>query len=166
MLPGPTSFQETFTSAGCCLYVHPEGQSGAFIMRKPVKGVGFAVVAAIACMMPQTFAVSRSGGVLAGLDTDHDGTIDLNEARSAAAAAFDRLDSDHDGTLNGRELKGRLSARELGDADPDHDGTLTKDEYAAAVERRFKAANRDGDDTLDAGEVASRQGKALQRLLK
>jgi Ca2+-binding EF-hand superfamily protein len=40
------------------------------------------------------------------LDSDHDGTVDLNEAKAAAAAVFDRLDRDHDGTLDRRELRG------------------------------------------------------------
>jgi Ca2+-binding EF-hand superfamily protein len=141
------------------------GNSGASDMRQPVKAIGFAMVLGIACAVSQPLAASR-GGSLQALDSDHDGTVDQNEARTAAAAAFDRLDRDHDGTLSGRELKGRLSARELAAADGDHDGTLTKDEYTAAVENRFKAANRDNDDTLDAGELGSRQGKALQRLLR
>ena len=59
-----------------------------------------------------------------GLDPDNDGTVDLEEAKRAASALFDRLDRDHDGTLDRRELRGRLSAKELNDADPDHDGTL------------------------------------------
>jgi hypothetical protein len=73
---------------------------------------------------------------------------------------------DRDGTLDARELKGRLSAKELAAADPDHDGTLTKDEYLAVVEQRFKAANRDADDTIDAKEFGSKAGRALQRLIK
>ena len=42
------------------------------------------------------------------LDTDNDGTVDLEEAKKAASAAFDKLDRDHDGTLDRRELRGRL----------------------------------------------------------
>jgi Ca2+-binding EF-hand superfamily protein len=135
-------------------------------MKKPVKEISLAVVLSVVCAVSQPVAASRVGGSLQALDTDHDGTIDLNEARTAAAAVFDRLDRDHDGTLSGRELRGRLSARELAAADTDHDGTLTKDEYAAAVENRFKAANHDGDDTLDAKELISRAGHALLRLVR
>jgi Ca2+-binding EF-hand superfamily protein len=99
-------------------------------------------------------------------DPDHDGTVDLNEAKTAGAAVFDRLERDHDGTLDARELKGRLSAKELAAADPDHDGTLTKDEYLALVEKRFAAANPDNDGTLDSKELKSPSGRALLRLLK
>jgi Ca2+-binding EF-hand superfamily protein len=79
---------------------------------------------------------------------------------------FDRLDRDHDGTLDRRELRGRLSARELDDADPDHDGTLTKSEYLAVVAKRFNAADPDHDGTLDAKELRSNAGQALLRLLR
>jgi Ca2+-binding EF-hand superfamily protein len=143
----------------------PNGNCEGLDMKTPVKAIGFAVALGIACTVSQTLAASGTASLQA-LDSDHDGTIDLNEIRAAAGAAFDRLDRDHDGTLSGRELKGRLSARELAAADGDHDGTLTKDEYAAAVEKRFEAANSDGDGTLDAGELRSRSGKALQRLVK
>jgi hypothetical protein len=135
-------------------------------MKKPVKELGFAVILGVLCAVSQTFAASRAGGPLQVLDSDHDGTVDLNETKTAASAVFDRLDRDHNGTLDGRELKGRLSAKELAAEDGDHDGTLTKDEYLATVEKRFKAANPDGDDKLDAKELNSRSGRALQRLVR
>jgi Ca2+-binding EF-hand superfamily protein len=65
-----------------------------------------------------------------------------------------------------RELKGRLTAKELAAADPDHDGTLTLDEYLAIVEQRFNAADPDKDGTLDAKELKSHAGRALLRLLR
>ena len=135
-------------------------------MKKPVKELGFAVILGVLCAVSQTFAASRGAGPLQVLDSDHDGTVDLNETKTAASAVFDRLDRDHNGTLNGRELKGRLSAKELAAEDGDHGGTLTKDEYLATVEKRFKAANPDGDDKLDAKELNSRSGRALQRLVR
>jgi hypothetical protein len=57
--------------------------------------------------------------LLAGLDTDHDGTVSLDEAKKAAEVMFGKLDRDYDGTLTGRELRGRLSAREFAAADAD-----------------------------------------------
>jgi len=100
------------------------------------------------------------------LDTDNDGTIDLDEAKKAASALFDKLDRDRDGTLDKRELRGRLTAAEFAAADPDKDGTLSKDEYLNVVEQRFKAANLDNDGTLDEKELSSRAGRALLRLLQ
>ena len=100
------------------------------------------------------------------LDTDKDGTVDLDEAKKTASTLFDKLDRDRDGTLDQRELRGRLSAAELAAADPDKDGTLSKDEYLRLVESRFKAADPDSDGTLDEKELRSRAGQALLRLLQ
>ena len=100
------------------------------------------------------------------LDTDNDGTVDLDEAKKAASALFDKLDRDHEGTLDRRELGGRFSAAEFATADPDKDGTLSKDEYLKVVENRFKAADPDNDGTLDEKELRSRAGQSLLRLLQ
>ena len=99
-------------------------------------------------------------------DTDKDGTLDLNEAKTAAGAAFDKLDVDHDGTLDKKELKGRLSKRDLATADPDKDGTVSRDEYLAAVEAAFKAADKDNEGTLDKKELRSTAGRKLEALIK
>ena len=123
-------------------------------------------------MIPASLAAGTSLSTFAAAASDPikmfdaDGTLDLGEAKKAAAELFARLDPDHDGTLDKRELKGRLTARELAAADPDHDGTLSLDEYLAVVERRFKAANRDNDGTLDARELRTPAGRALLRLLR
>jgi Ca2+-binding EF-hand superfamily protein len=117
------------------------------------------VVFATGPLATQAFAGSKN--VLKSVDTDNDGTVDMDEARVAANALFDQLDGDHDGTLDRKELRGHVSAKELAAADPDHDGTLTKDEYANLVASRFKAADPDSDGTLDAKEI-----KSVARLLK
>ena len=104
--------------------------------------------------------------LLGGLDTDHDGTVSLDEAKKAAEIVFDKLDRDHDGTVTGRELRGRLSAREFAAADADKDGTISKDEYLAVVEQRFKAADTDNDGTLTRRELRTKAGRQLLRLLR
>ncbi len=78
-------------------------------------------------------AAARTADPVKTFDTDNDGTLDLMEVKKAAAAEFAKLDRDHEGTLDARELRGRLSAKEVKAADPDHDGTLTMDEYLAVV---------------------------------
>jgi Ca2+-binding EF-hand superfamily protein len=108
------------------------------------------------------FAVST----LAMVDTDKDGTIDVNEATTAAGAAFDKLDVDHDCTLDAKELKGRISKKDWATADPDKDGTLSKDEYLAYVATLFKAADKDSEGTIDKKELRSADGRKLERLLK
>ena len=126
--------------------------------------VTFALAVLAASAALPAWAASKPKALM--FDTDNDGTVDLAEAKKAASALFDKLDKDKDGTLDKRELRGRLSAKELAAADPDKDGTLTKDEYLAVVEQRFKAADPDNDGTLDAKELKSRAGRALVRLLK
>jgi len=109
-------------------------------------------------------AATKTGPV-ARLDTDNDGTVDLDEAKKAASALFDKLDADKDGTLDLKELKGRVTDKELKAADPDNDGTLSKDEYLAIVEKRFKAADSDNDGTVSAAEFKTHAGGSLSKLL-
>src|SRR5499426_3655803 len=111
-------------------------------------------------------AAPRRSSAMRILDPDNDGTVDLDEAKKAASAVFDKLDRDNDGTLDRRELRGRLRAKQLDAADPDKDGTLTKDEYLKEVEKRFKAADPDNDGTLDEKELRSGAGRSLLRMLQ
>src|ERR1700745_4429154 len=78
-------------------------------------------------------APAWSQSLLKTLDPDHDGTVDLAEAKSAASKLFDKLDRDHDGTLDKRELRGRLNGKDLAAADPDNDRTLDKNEIFPPV---------------------------------
>jgi Ca2+-binding EF-hand superfamily protein len=106
-----------------------------------------------------------AASALQTLDPDKDGTVDLNEAKTAASALFDQLDVDHDGTLDRKELTDRISAEDWKIADPDNDKTISKAEYMAFVEVAFKRANPDNDGTIDAKELKSPAGHALLRLL-
>ncbi len=112
------------------------------------------------------FAAPKRSRAMALLDSDNDGTVDLDEAKKSASALFDKLDRDRDGTLDKGELRGRLSAVEFAAADPDKDGTLSKVEYLKVVENRFKAADPDNDGTLDEKELRSRAGQKLLLLLQ
>jgi Ca2+-binding EF-hand superfamily protein len=116
--------------------------------------------------MTSAHARAKKLSPLERLDTDHDGTVSLDEAKKAAETMFNKLDRDHDGTLTSRELRGRLSAQEFAAADTDKDGTISKDEYLAVVEQRFKAADTDSDGTLTVRELRTRAGRRLLRLLK
>ncbi len=115
-----------------------------------------------------TFALSPAfaASVFSGIDTDKDGTIDLNEAKATASSVFDKLDADHDGALDRAELKGRVPEQDWATADPDSDKTLTKDEYLNYVEFAFKRADKNGDGMVDAKEARTPAGRVLMRLLR
>lgn len=99
-------------------------------------------------------------------DIDKDGTLDLAEVKSAAAARFDELNPDQDDTLDEREAAPVLQGEAFRTANASRTGKVTKAEYLAYVERMFLQANPDKDGTLDRAEMASPAGQALLRLLR
>ena len=127
------------------------------------QAMAMAITALVGAATP---ARAKDSSLVGQFDTDHDGTVDLAEAKKAGSDMFDKLDVDHDGTLTFKELHGRMSRKEFAAADPDKDGTLTKDEYLAVVEQRFKAADKDHDGTLGNWEFQTPKGRALVRLLR
>jgi Ca2+-binding EF-hand superfamily protein len=118
-----------------------------------------------ATMFVTSASPAFAASALQTLDPDKDGTVDLNEAKTAANALFDKLDVDHDGTLDRKELRGRIPDADWKVADPDSDKTISKDEYLAYVEAVFKKADADNDGTIDAKELKTPAGRALLRLL-
>jgi Ca2+-binding EF-hand superfamily protein len=124
-----------------------------------------ALMGLIAAASP-AMARTKNSTLVGQFDTDGDGTVDLAEAKKAAADLFDKLDTDKDGTLTIRELGGRLRHKDLAVAKAGHDKTITKDQYLAVVEQRFKAADKDNDGTLSSWEFHTRAGRALVRLLR
>ncbi len=99
-------------------------------------------------------------------DIDKDGTLDLAEVKSAAAARFDELNPDNDDKLDPKEAAPALSAEAFRQADTDGDGTVNKAEYLACVERLFLRANPDKDGSLDQKELDTPAGRDLLRLLR
>jgi Ca2+-binding EF-hand superfamily protein len=120
----------------------------------------------LACALALSVSPAFAASEFRGIDTDNDGTIDLNEAKAAAGAVFDKLEVNHTGKLDPAELRGRISMKDWATADPDHDQTLTKDEYLNFVEFAFKRADKDGEGTVDAKEARAPAGRALMRLLR
>jgi Ca2+-binding EF-hand superfamily protein len=120
----------------------------------------------LASALTVTLSPSFAASVFSGIDTNADGTIDLNEAKAAASKAFDKLDTNHDGTLNRAELRGRIPERDWKTANPDNDKTLTKEEYLNYVEYAFKRADANSDGKVDAKEADTPAGRLLLRLLR
>jgi Ca2+-binding EF-hand superfamily protein len=134
----------------------------------PVKTLALASLLAIPlplAMVETSASPAFAASALQTLDPDKDGTVDLNEAKTAASALFDKLEKDKDGTLDRQELHGRIPDADWAVADPDNDKTISKDEYLAYVEAAFKKADADNDGTLDAKELKTPAGRALLRLL-
>ena len=128
------------------------------------KAFTMALTALLGIAAAPVLAATKSGPATP-FDTDNDGTVDIDEAKKAASALFDKLDTDKYGTLDIKELKGRLTPNEFKAAEPDNDGTLSKDEYLAVVEKRFKAADPDNDGTVSAAEFKTAAGRSLNKLL-
>jgi Ca2+-binding EF-hand superfamily protein len=120
----------------------------------------------LASALTLALSPSRAASIFSGIDTNADGTIDLDEAKAAASKVFDQLDTNHDGTLDRAELRGRIPDRDWKIADPDSDKTLTKEEYLNYVEYAFKRADTNGDGKVDAKEARTHAGRVLLRLLR
>ena len=132
--------------------------------RRAILG-SLSVGATLGGILPALDAPKRSR-VMQLLDPDNDGTVDLDEAKKAASALFDRLDRNRSGTLNKRELGGRVTPQEFAVADADKDGSLSKTEYLMVVEKRFKAVDSNNDGKLTEKELRSYPGRALLRLVQ
>lgn len=134
----------------------------------PMKTFALAFLLAISLtpvMVVTSASPAFAASALQTLDPDKDGTVDLNEAKTAASAMFDKLEKDKDGTLDHKELNGRIPDADWAVANPDHDKTISKDEYLAYVGAVFKKADADNDGTVDAQELKTPAGRVLLRLL-
>lgn len=116
--------------------------------------------------LPTRRAEELQADPLRAFDIDKDGTLDLAEVKSAAAAHFDQLNPDADDSLDPREAAPVLQGDAFRQADTNGDGKINKAEYLAYVERMFTSANPDKDGTLDRAELASPAGQALLKLLR
>jgi Ca2+-binding EF-hand superfamily protein len=124
----------------------------------------FAVVGT--ALIVATTPAWAASSLVGQFDLDKDGSVDLAEAKKAAAALFDKLDVDKKGVLTQKQLRGRVSSKAFAAADADKDGTLSKDEYLTIVEQRFNAADANHDGKLVNFEFHTPQGKALTKLLR
>jgi len=100
------------------------------------------VGSALACGVLVTSPARAEQSAIKALDTDNDGTLDLDEVTKAAQAVVDRLQKDQDDTLDRKEVGSRLSAKEFAAADRDKDATLTKDEYPGTRPEIVQASGR------------------------
>ena len=97
-------------------------------------------------------------------DTDHDGTLSVDEIKKAAIARFEELDRKHKGRLSRNKLAGVLTFQQFRQADKDKDGPLDKNEFLSVVDKLLQAVDKDHDGTLDKTELGSSTGRTLLKL--
>ena len=129
------------------------------------------LIASATVIAPCASAADQSDGKLQAAfkkaDTDNDGTLTRDEAKSMPRVAkhFAAIDTDKDGTVSLDEIRASMkkSHKEMHDrgverfksADKDNDGTLTKDEAKAMprVAKNFDAIDTDKDGTVSEKEI-------------
>jgi Ca2+-binding EF-hand superfamily protein len=90
-------------------------------------------------------------------DTDHDGTLSVDEIKKATIARFEELDRNHKGHLSRSQLAGALTFQQFRKADKNKGGALDQDEFLSVFEGLFQAADKDHDGTLDKKELETPQ---------
>jgi len=130
-----------------------------------------ALIGCAALMAPHAFCADQPGARLEAAfkkaDTDNDGTLTRDEAKSMPRVAknFDAIDADKDGTVSLDEIRASIkqAGKEMHDravekfkaADKDNDGTLDKNEARAMprVAKNFDAIDADKDGTVSEQEI-------------
>src|SRR3984957_10122318 len=172
-------FERWLDNAGCWPHCNkPMRMRVALVCRMPCPGASsmklnlntpalalFLAASVLPAIVVTSASPAFAASALKTLDPDKDGTVDLNEATTAASALFDKLEKDKERALYRKELHGRIPEAEWAVADPDKDKTISKDENLAYAEAIFKKADTDNDGTLDAKELKTPAGHALLRLL-
>jgi len=136
-----------------------------------LKSACLVLLAAGACLMlaPASVSAQTSGAdAVRMLDTDNDGTVDLDECKAAAAAVFDKLDADKSATLDQEELgdRGTITIVESPHSRMFFQTRPSKADYVGFVVKRFDVVDPDHEGELDAAEFETEDGQALLKLLQ
>src|SRR5271155_1596485 len=99
------------------------------------KVIAMTAMGLIGAVMP---ALAQKAGTGARFDTDNDGTVDLAEAKKAAADLFDKLDIDKGGTLNKKAPRRRERRENCCAADRQGQKPLPGEESRPLGEQRLK----------------------------
>lgn len=100
------------------------------------------------------------------LDISGDGSLDVAEAKSAAAARYNVLNPAMDEQLGRQVAAPSLFDGEFQQADADGNGVVNKAEYLAWVERRHGEADADKNGKLSPAELEGRASEPLLRTLR
>ena len=129
------------------------------MLSKTMLGLTFMALGFAALSAPVVADAEDVAGAMRVIDTDHDGTIDLVEAKTAGMAIFNSTDKDSDGTIDKKEGSTMMPV------DTDKDGTVDKAEYGKAVEAAFNKADAENDGKIDDKELSSPAGEDLRTMI-
>ncbi len=133
-------------------------------MKKTLVAVAGAAVALGALFADTTVAVAGHYdpcSIIAKMDRDRDGKMNIFEAKRAGKAAFKSLNPDGDFTLEPSEVSGRIGPQTFDKYNRIKGKGLDMIEWKRLVKDRFRAANPDNDRTIECAELHTPAGKRL-----
>ena len=130
-------------------------------MKKTLLAASFLALGAFTFVAPAIAFADDGSATVKSVDKDSDGTIDMQEAKTAAMAKF-ATSRQGQGTARSTPRKPAwTSARPI----PTRTARSTRRSSRAALGDTFKAADTDHDGTVDAKELASPEGQKLQAMI-
>lgn len=143
------------------------------------KHVRFTVLSTLAaltlCALPAMADASGTKGpearfekLVAHLDKNADGKLQVSELPARMAKRLAKADADGDGVITGAEFTARIEAARaarVARVDTDHDGKISDAERAAAREARmqkqFARLDRNNDGQIEPGEAGARRWERI-----
>lgn len=133
-------------------------------MKKTLVAAVGAAVALGALFAETTVAVAGHNdacAIIAKMDRNRDGKMDIFEAKRAGKAAFKSLNPDGDFTLEPAEVQSRIGPQTFDKYNRIKRKGLDMIEWKRLVKDRFRAANPDKDRTIECAELHTPAGERL-----
>lgn len=128
--------------------------------------LGIAALAAAGFAATAVAPVANAGhhnvcSIIAKVDRNGDGKLNIFEVKRAGKAAFKSLNPDGDFTLEPAEAAKRIGPKTFDKYNKIKRKGLDKIEWTRLVKARFKKANPDGDRTIECDELKTKAGSRL-----
>jgi len=131
---------------------------------KIVAALGLAAIAgAVSFQAPAAVAGDHHDAcaIIAKVDRNKDGKMNIFEAKRAGKATFKALNPDGDRTLEPMEVSERIGPKTFKKYNIIRGKGLDKIEWTRLVKDRFRAANPDRDFTIECDELHTAAGRRL-----